>query len=176
MRLRRRDTAETKYHMFVQSSNKRKRLSFLPWVSLLVFLEFFLCLINTNQSLIHLQDQSSPGFATGGRAAGVKCLHSQQYRRQCTFVRLFCRGDNRTIRPPPRSAAPHRVNRNPVERKVCAKRHEGEEQLQGSTSHTDTDMRSTHSDCPEVSRIIQPVDHSRVQAQVVVLAKVPVQL
>lgn len=39
-----------------------------------------------------------------------------------------------------------------------------------------THMRSTHSDCPEVSRIIQSADHSRVQAQVVVLAKVPVQL
>lgn len=53
---------------------------------------------------------------------------------------------------------------------------EGEAQLQGSTSHIDTYMRSTHSDCPEVGRIIQPIDRSRVQAQVVVLAKVPVQL
>ncbi len=37
-------------------------------------------------------------------------------------------------------------------------------------------MYTTHSDCPEVGCIIQPIDHGRVQAQVVVLAEVPIQL
>lgn len=35
---------------------------------------------------------------------------------------------------------------------------------------------ATHSDSPEVGSIIQTSDHGRVQAQVVVLAEVPVQL
>lgn len=34
----------------------------------------------------------------------------------------------------------------------------------------------THSDCPKVGCVIQPVDGGRVQAQVVVFAEVPVQL
>lgn len=44
------------------------------------------------------------------------------------------------------------------------------------SNYPDKCVCTTHSDCPEVGCIIQPVDCSRVQAQVVVLAKVPIQL